>query len=239
VINANLDAAQIASSNFNELASKVLNSIRPSDRLQGATLTGGRSATELALLDAFRLRKGTNSAIGFGGSNHGQGLSMTQFAHPGMSMSMGWPCLNYPTSDEQTLDEVRTNLRNGNVAAVMLEPVNWQTGAVISSKLINQIGELAHESDAALIVDETNTGCGATGNGFWAYNGDAADYVSFGKRTQATGYFTNAHEGVVLGGSEMDVALLALIKKEMDGNNLIDQVQRVGKSLQSSVSRAA
>ena len=108
---------------------------------------------------------------------------MTQFAHPNMSMSMGWPCLNYPTSDEQTLDEVRSALMQGDIAAVMMEPVNWQTGAVVSSNLINQIGQLAHESDAALIVDETNTGCGATGNGFWAYDGDAADYVSFGKRT--------------------------------------------------------
>jgi acetylornithine/succinyldiaminopimelate/putrescine aminotransferase len=88
-------------------------------------------------LDAFRNRKGTTQAIGFGGSNHGQGLSMTQFAHPGMSMTMGWPCLSYPTSDEKTLDEVRNALTQGDIAAVMLEPVNWQTGAVISSSLIS------------------------------------------------------------------------------------------------------
>lgn len=90
--------------------------------------------------------------------------------------------------------------------------------------MINQIGQLAHEHDAALIVDETNTGCGATGRGFWAYSGDAADYVSFGKRTQATGYFTSAHDDIVLGGSEVDIALLTQIKKEIDGNGLIDQV---------------
>ena len=88
-------------------------------------------------MDAFKQRKGTSQAIGFGGSNHGQGLAMTQFAHPNMSMSMGWPCLNYPTSDEQTLDEVRSALMQGDIAAVMMEPVNWQTGAVVSSNLIN------------------------------------------------------------------------------------------------------
>lgn len=60
----------------------------------------------------------------------------------------------------------------------------------MSTSFINQIGQIAHESDAALIVDETNTGAGATGNGFWAYSGSAADYLTFGKRTQATGYFS-------------------------------------------------
>ena len=52
----------------------------------------------------------------------------------------------------------------------------------MSQSLMNQLGGLAHESGAALIVDETNTGCGATGHGFWAYGGPAADYITFGKR---------------------------------------------------------
>ena len=51
------------------------------------------------------------------------------------------------------------------------------------SQFIDELGTLAHESGAALVVDETNTGCGATGAGFWAYSGSAADYLAFGKRT--------------------------------------------------------
>lgn len=103
-----------------------------------------------------------------------------------MSMTMGWPCLKYPTSQDQeseTLDKVRSSLKSNAVGAVIVEPVNWQTGAVMSSQLIDRIGVLAHESNADLIVDETNTGCGATGTGFWAYTGSQADYVTFGKRT--------------------------------------------------------
>lgn len=81
----------------------------------------------------------------------------------------------------------------------------------MSRSLIDQLGSVAHESGAALIVDETNTGCGATGNGFWAYGGNAADYTSFGKRIQATGYFSNSPEGssIRVGGSEFDVALFS------------------------------
>lgn len=51
-----------------------------------------------------------------------------------------------------------------------------------SDNFINEISSLARDNEAALIVDERNTGCGATGRGFWAYNGPA-DYVVFGKRT--------------------------------------------------------
>jgi len=89
-----------------------------------------------------------------------------------MSMTMGWPCLSFPERSEKALDEVRAALKSGNIAAVMIEPVNWSTGVVLDSTVINQIGRLAHEFDAALIVDETNTGGGATGKGFWAYSGD-------------------------------------------------------------------
>lgn len=110
----------------------------------------------------------------------------------------------------------------------------------MSSSLISQIGMIAHENEALLVVDETNTGCGATGEGFWAYDGSQADYVAFGKRTQATGYFSGmGADGISLGGSEMDVTLLSQIKKQIDADQLIERVARVGKSLGSQVEIAA
>ena len=47
---------------------------------------------------------------------------------------------------------------------------------------MKELASLAKDNEAALIIDERNSGCGATGRGFWAYNGDS-DYVVFGKRT--------------------------------------------------------
>jgi 4-aminobutyrate aminotransferase-like enzyme len=69
---------------------------------------------------------------------------------------------------------------NTSVAAIVVDPL-----ALLgrnSDKFISELGSLARDGDAALIVDERNTGCGSTGKGFWAYNGNA-DYVVFGKRT--------------------------------------------------------
>lgn len=90
-----------------------------------------------------------------------------------------------------------------------------------------------------MVVDETNTGCGATGRGFWAYDGSMADYVSFGKRTQATGYYKAGDEGIQLGGSEINVALLGEIKKEIDTHKLISKVESVGFNLHNQVTSAA
>jgi 4-aminobutyrate aminotransferase/(S)-3-amino-2-methylpropionate transaminase len=96
-------------------------------------------------------------------------------------------------------------LKSNKVSAVVIEPTNWQTGLTASDSFISELSKLSKEFGAALIVDETNTGCGASGKGFWQYTGPA-DYVTFGSRTQATGYFSA--EGDVhmhLGGSALEV----------------------------------
>jgi len=156
---------------------------------------------------------------------------MKQFSHPDNCVSMGWPVLNYSGSEEETLENVRSSVC-ADVGVVLLEPVHWQTGERMSSSLISQIGMIAHENEALLVVDETNTGCGATGEGFWAYDGSQADYVSFGKRTQVTGFFSAmGPDGITLGGSEHDVTLLGEIKKQIDADQLIERVARVGNAL--------
>lgn len=40
-----------------------------------------------------------------------------------------------------------------------------------------------------MIIDATETGCGATGKSFWGFDGDA-DYLVFGKRSQVEGFFS-------------------------------------------------
>ena len=52
-----------------------------------------------------------------------------------------------------------------------------------------ELAGLARGAEAALIVDEQATGCGASGAGFWQYDGQA-DYVVFGKRMQVNGFFS-------------------------------------------------
>lgn len=83
------------------------------------------------------------SALGFNGANHGSSLVLSQFAHPQMSLSsINWPSIAYPSgNDSQTLEEVRSSLRQKRedgcpVAAVLIEPTNWQSGHVASHDFI-------------------------------------------------------------------------------------------------------
>lgn len=123
----------------------------------------------------------------------------------------------------------------------MIEPTNYQSGYVASDSFMNELWGIARDSQAALIVDEQATGCGATGQGFWQYNGPA-DFVVFGKRTQVTGYFSREADGsrdVSLAGSQLALRQFAVIHDHMENRNLVDQVDRVGKSVATNVARAA
>ena len=78
---------------------------------------------------------------------------------------------------------------------------------------------IADDFGAALVVDETGTGCYASGNGrFWQYDGPAS-YVSFGKRTQVAGYFHKG-EDIITAGNENDVKLFKVISEGISQNNL-------------------
>jgi L-lysine 6-transaminase len=69
------------------------------------------------------------------------------------------------------------------VAAVVIEPMQSTTGHSANEKFFKELRSLTSDNEAALIVDATETGCGATGKGFWGYHGPEADFLVFGKRT--------------------------------------------------------
>jgi acetylornithine/succinyldiaminopimelate/putrescine aminotransferase len=172
IINSSLNADHLATKNFTAAVKAALGPVAPS-LLQAITLTGGRNATEHAVMHAMQARGSGSSSkvLGFKGANHGHGLAMTQFAHPQMSQNgLGWPCLSYPSSaseESRILESARAAVKADAVSAILVEPTNWQSGSVASDDFITQLGSIARESDAALIVDETNTGCGASGKGFF------------------------------------------------------------------------
>lgn len=162
-------------------------------------------------------------------------------------MSLGWPAIAYPTSasaEEQSLSAAKQALdkkrQQGNpVAAIIVEPTNSSTGHIASASFIHQLHRLAHDYEAALIVDETNTGCGASGKGFWQYQGPA-DFVVFGKRMQVSGFFSKEcpEHNFHLGDSELKLKQFAVIKNVIETQGLIEQVDKVGKALQTSVQKA-
>lgn len=249
IINGNLDAAERADDAFVTRAGDALDAVAPQG-LSAVTLTGPNNAVESAIFAAMRERgaDARMSALGFEGSHHGNSLALAQFAHPNMSLQLGWPSVKYPENagqESQILDSIRSAIskkrdESSPVAAIVIEPTNAQSGYTASSNFMNELARIARDSQAALIVDEQSTCCGATGAGFWQYQGPA-DYVVFGKRMQVSGYFSSQRDGsrdVNLAGSQLGINQFKVIKDHMDNRKLIEEVDRAGKSIGANVARA-
>lgn len=109
------------------------------------------------------------------------------------------------------------------IAAICIEPTQHSTGYSVSDSFIDNLANIADDFNAALIVDECNTCCGASGGSFFKYQGGKADYVVFGNRMQASGYFSKS-EGLSLAGNENDVRLFQTIYETIQQDSLLDKV---------------
>ena len=176
VINGNLDASERAEDSFVTGAGDALDAVAPQG-LPAITFTGPNNAVESAIFAAMRERGSDSrfSALGFENSHHGNSLALAQFAHPKMSLQMGWPSVAYPENagrEGQILESIRNAVRqkregSSPVAAIVIEPTNAQSGYVASANFMKELLSISREAQAALIVDEQSTGCGASGAGFW------------------------------------------------------------------------
>jgi L-lysine 6-transaminase len=89
-----------------------------------------------------------------------------------------------------SLDQARTALNRGNVAAIILETIQGEGGDhQFRSNFFQALRHLADEYDVMLILDEVQTGMGLTGK-TWAYEhyGIVPDMICFGKKTQVCGF---------------------------------------------------
>ncbi|GAA5932625.1 hypothetical protein JCM1841_000315 [Sporobolomyces salmonicolor] len=121
-----------------------------------------------------------------------------------------WPALRYPLEEyasenaeaesriisliEETI--VEQAKQGKKVAALIVEPIQAEGGDNHASpQFFQALRTLTKEHGVFLIVDEVQTGVGATGS-FWAHDKwdlrDPPDFVTFSKKMQAAGYYHQA-----------------------------------------------
>src|SRR5262252_5848982 len=164
---------------FLELVSDLL----PKGTTHIQLFSGGAEAVEAA----FRLAKSVTKKfefVGFWGGYHGKtagtiGLLGGSYRNhqgpfpPGMHLSPYANCyrcpwkLQYPSCGLACAEHLRNVMKNdtqGEVAAIILEPMQGTAGNVIPpADFVQAVREIADEFDALLIVDEILTGFGRTG----------------------------------------------------------------------------
>ena len=118
------------------------------------------------------------TALGFKGATHGNhtSIALAQFRGTPKLPFLGWPVLPYPTlaNEASVLDDVSSTLKSQKnagkpVAAVVIEPMQSTTGHAVSERFLKELRSVTKDNEAALIVDANDTGCGATGKGFWGF----------------------------------------------------------------------
>jgi len=148
--------------------------------------SGGAEAVEIALKTA-RASTGKKRFIYADGSFHGLSfgsLSVTGRTYRRYFEPLLPNCENVPFGDLQALE---SKLRQGDVAAFIVEPVQAEGGCNIPPKgYLAGARELCNKYDALLILDEIQTGFGRTGRMFAAeHEGVKPDIIVVGKALSA------------------------------------------------------
>lgn len=175
-----------------------------------------------------------------------------------------WPRLPHPTrrfpdspAEQARLDEAEATsldaLRaaadadpNG-IAGVVIEPIQGEGGDNhVRDSFLRDLQRTCEEIDALFIVDEVQTGVGATGR-MWAYeHADCEpDLVAFGKKMQVCGLYagkrsielednplaTSSRINSTWGGNLIDMVRGAVQLEIMEREDLLSNAERVGAML--------
>jgi 4-aminobutyrate aminotransferase/(S)-3-amino-2-methylpropionate transaminase len=133
------------------------------------------------------------------------------------------------------------------VAALITEPIQAEGGDNHASpSYFQQLQKICKKHDVAFIVDEVQTGCGATGT-FWAHEQwnlpFPPDYVTFAKKMASTGFYHTPDTRVAHPyrnfntwmGDPVRVLMLESLVKQVNQFRLLDTVNASGKVLMAGL----
>lgn len=174
------------------------------------------SAADLAsCMENAQASANSLAVVSFEGGFHGRSLgslslTRSKVIHKLDIPAFGWPKVRFPdvrfpleehavenrASEARSLEELEATLKagKGNIAAVIVEPIQGEGGdRHASASFFAEIRKMTRLHDVAFIVDEVQTGCGATGT-FWAHEAwalaEPPDIVTFSKKMQLGGYYS-------------------------------------------------
>jgi 4-aminobutyrate aminotransferase/(S)-3-amino-2-methylpropionate transaminase len=155
----------------------------------------------------------------------------------------------YNAKEEQRcLDEAEQIMAtyHNKVAAIIIEPVQSEGGDNHATpKFFQGLRALTRKHNILMIVDEVQTGVGATGK-FWAHDHwnleDPPDMVTFSKKAQTAGYYFGNHDlrpnkayrqfNTWMGDPARAILFRAIIK-EIERLDLVNHTANVGEYLYS------
>mmetsp|Transcript_13130 Transcript_13130/g.23616 ORF Transcript_13130/g.23616 Transcript_13130/m.23616 type:complete len:514 (-) Transcript_13130:83-1624(-) len=133
------------------------------------------------------------------------------------------------------------------VAAVIVEPILAEGGDLHASPyFFRQLRIITENRGVAMIVDEVQTGCGATGT-FWAHEQwnleSPPDFVTFAKKMQASGFYSRpefraSHPFRLYNtwmGDPLRMLQLGVVLDTIEKDRLLNVVQTAGSSIMTGL----
>lgn len=150
----------------------------------------------------------------------------------------------FPFGDIEALQTAAKN--DPNIVAVMLEPVQGETGIRIPEEdYLNKIRQLCDEQHWLMILDEIQTGMGRSGKMFaFQHNGITPDIMTLAKglgngvpigaclaHGEAASLFAPGNHGSTFGGNPLACAAGLAVLEELENHNLVDRANELGNAL--------
>lgn len=148
------------------------------------------------------------------------------------------------------LDAIRSELAKGDVAAVMLEPIQGEGGVIVpSDSYLSEVRNACNEAGALLVLDEVQTGMGRTGKWFgFHHEGIRPDIVTMAKALGngapvgacwATGAAKDVlgpgDHGSTFAGQPLALSAVKATVEVMEREGLPDRAGLLGEQLEASL----
>ncbi len=151
--------------------------------------------------------------------------------------------------DFDNIDAIKAHANNANVVAVMLEPIQGESGVIIpANDYLNQVQAICQTNDWLLILDEVQTGIGRTGKLFaYEYNSITPDILTLAKglgngmpigaclaKGKAGRLFQPGSHGSTFGGNPLACKTALTVLEVIEKDDILNNAIQMGEYLLSS-----
>ncbi|KAK2172895.1 hypothetical protein NP493_921g01049 [Ridgeia piscesae] len=261
---------------FIEALTRPSNQVAPPDLKGVFTMGCGTCSNEQAFKVAFMAYRAPGcpslSILSFSNAFHGRTMGATATTHSKWSCKLDYPSVDWPIADfprlkypldvyaaenrqeeNRCLEQVECRIheyakKGTDVAGVIIEPIQAEGGDNHASPyFFQQLQKICKENGAYFIVDEVQTGGGATGN-MWHHQSwnlpESPDVVTFSKKMQTGGFYFKDELRPTEGyrifntwmGDPSKVVLLEEMLAVIRRDRLMENVVDVGRHLMDGLS---
>jgi acetylornithine aminotransferase len=154
--------------------------------------------------------------------------------------------------DFNNIDAIKKYENNANIVAIMLEPIQGESGVIIpSNTYLNQVQAICKKNNWLLILDEVQTGIGRTGKMFaHQYNNITPDILTLAKglgngvpigaclaKGKASKLLTTGTHGSTFGGNPLVCRTALSVLKIINEDKILDNVNKISEHIAKSFAK--